>query len=1056
MDIHSDQSLAFFVLTQLYSPFISLKIFSFPYFSEARYLASPAAEKKPAIAQSNTPQVHHSSPSPTLSNVSSQPIFKEDQHLIKSHSAHDTKVSHHEPDPVSVGDDKGKHIHIHIHTQQLNLVLIPIVSSLSPVQAREGQKEQEQHQLEKQEEEEEEGEGEVASASSSSPSSDKQVTAHSTCDSGGEKNESSCSSGEDNTSPIFLRSVKTAKVRHDDSGVFSEETDSPSPDCMPGKRTFGPFLRSSERNTCTSAQDEAISCISSQSASSSDPGVASISSDSLTDVENGSENGTDVKKLPCDQQGKEQLIISVSADDSETEKDFCPPSVKERIALFQAVVSSSNAVIKKNSKSLYDLRGDWSKGLHSGSQNHRSSLMEMNREVYSRSSSTSSEAGDAVPNVPVTGKAVGPPCRRFTSYDPLLSQASPSSGKDNYISSSSLVPDSPENRRLSQLGSGKVRAKSPVPVSGSSPSSSNLASECNSTQNSCNPNFSSNCNPSESALSPRRSSITSSSCNGAFSSQGPSPRASYSMSDLLTPALVPSSAILNSLKTNPPKYSPAFKRRNPDMPAKPSDFTLVQSSSSTLSSSAINLTTTSNDRIDPVATGVSRQSTGSSIDSCIHLDDASVSTYSDHENVVKSGPCEEQLNERSVVRSNMSGGEHHHHQCKNSDPPAGAGGSSAIANSPGREEGEETSCLVDSARHFRELAQKWEQRILRDREQSKINRTSLVGKQGSSTATSATTTAAAATSATTAARKPVDDVKQPFSSSNGVLSKAANGITGSISSRLWPPDNTSPSRNASLSLQETATFLTGNKSNRCMADIKNDSKKSDAFSTVKDGSIEHSRMSSIDSSASGDSGTSSPGYSNASIVNGGSNNCISAPSTATGAANTHGGLCSAGPTGGLLYKDLSISKDNLSNSNGNSNNSSLSSRNSAISNLKSDAQYGSVTSLASSTSIISPNELQQLIEDANNSIDGESSSGPHSIQVVVLSRDYASNGPVGISLAGGADCETKEITVSNSLTLPLVSLSLISFLFSFATLLSLVLLIKQVFVYSLLFCRFIE
>lgn len=929
---------------------------------------SSFAEK--AIIDSTEVLHTHSSPSlpstlPLIRNVSSQPIFKEDQHLIKSHSAHDTKVSHHEPDPVSVGDDKGKHINKVAINRNLALSYRLFYFFLSLF------------------------------------SSEKQVTSTeeqlATCESGLEKNESSSSSSttssEDNISPILQRSSKTTKVRHDDSGVFSEETDSPSPDCMPAKRNFGPFIRSNEGNTCTSAQDEAISCISSQSASSSDPGVASISSDSLTDIENGSENGTElvVKKSTSDQ--TKDRLISISTDESETEKDFCsPPSVKERIALFQAVVSSSSSssstLIKKNSKSLYDIRNEWNKG---HSQNHRGSFNEVNREVYSRSSSISSESGDVVPNVLMTGKAIGPPCRRFTSYDPLLCQASPSSGKDNYISSS--LGD--ENRL--RLSHSHNKLTKPVAEEESSNNNSVVvatattadAIDCNSEN--CNSNLS-----DSGSVSLRRSSVTS--YNGSISSQGASPRASYSMSDLLAPALVSStSGLLSSLKTNPPKYSPAFKRRNPDMPGKPSDFSLVQSSSSTLSSSAINLTTSS-DRIDPVATtgAISRQSTGSSsIDSCIHLDDGSASAYSDHENAVK-------ITSEDSGKAATS-------QCKSEES---------------REKGgEETSCLVDSAKHFRELARKWEQRILRDREQNKINRTSLVGKQGSSTVRA----------------KPVEDAKLQLqqqqhqhqhlqqqqqtltsnftngASSNGVLSnnnnntstssssKGENGISGSIS-KLWPPDNNnSPARNVTSFLEEeeeeekkekerttaqavgeeveveeasTFTISSCNKSNSCIAaeNIKDEGKKSDAFSSVKD-SIEHSRMSSIDSTSTSDSGTSSPGYSNASIV---PSNCISGG--ATGVSNA-------------TCKDFST-------------------RANAISNLKSDVQYGSVTSLASSTSIISPNELQQLIEDANNSIDGESCNGPHSIQVVVLSRDFSFNGPVGISLAGGADCETKEITVS--------------------------------------------
>ncbi|XP_057366372.1 mucin-2-like [Daphnia carinata] len=75
--------------------------------------------------------------------------------------------------------------------------------------------------------------------------------------------------------------------------------------------------------------------------------------------------------------------------------------------------------------------------------------------------------------------------------------------------------------------------------------------------------------------------------------------------------------------------------------------------------------------------------------------------------------------------------------------------------------------------------------------------------------------------------------------------------------------------------------------------------------------------------------------------------------------------------------------------------------------------YGSITSLASSTSLISPQELQQLLDEANQSLE-ESGTPSHEIVVVVLHRgDVASSlSPgLGITLAGGADYETKEITI---------------------------------------------
>uniref|UniRef100_A0A1B6L2T4 PDZ domain-containing protein n=2 Tax=Graphocephala atropunctata TaxID=36148 RepID=A0A1B6L2T4_9HEMI len=81
----------------------------------------------------------------------------------------------------------------------------------------------------------------------------------------------------------------------------------------------------------------------------------------------------------------------------------------------------------------------------------------------------------------------------------------------------------------------------------------------------------------------------------------------------------------------------------------------------------------------------------------------------------------------------------------------------------------------------------------------------------------------------------------------------------------------------------------------------------------------------------------------------------------------------------------------------------------SITNLQKEQQFGSITSLASSTSLISQQELQQLIEDANQALE-ETGGCSHEVVVVILHRDTA-GGSVGITLAGGADYEAKEITV---------------------------------------------
>ncbi|OXU22596.1 hypothetical protein TSAR_012533 [Trichomalopsis sarcophagae] len=69
-------------------------------------------------------------------------------------------------------------------------------------------------------------------------------------------------------------------------------------------------------------------------------------------------------------------------------------------------------------------------------------------------------------------------------------------------------------------------------------------------------------------------------------------------------------------------------------------------------------------------------------------------------------------------------------------------------------------------------------------------------------------------------------------------------------------------------------------------------------------------------------------------------------------------------------------------------------------------QFGSISSLASSTSLISQQELAQLVEEANL----EEPRGGHDVVVVLLHKENPS-GSVGITLAGGLDCETKEITI---------------------------------------------
>ncbi|XP_047000856.1 pro-interleukin-16-like [Schistocerca americana] len=90
--------------------------------------------------------------------------------------------------------------------------------------------------------------------------------------------------------------------------------------------------------------------------------------------------------------------------------------------------------------------------------------------------------------------------------------------------------------------------------------------------------------------------------------------------------------------------------------------------------------------------------------------------------------------------------------------------------------------------------------------------------------------------------------------------------------------------------------------------------------------------------------------------------------------------------------------------------SSLDSTASDDNTLRDSVLYGSVSSLSSASSLITPQELQQLMNEANQSLDESGLCSPVTLEVIILHRDPAGGG-VGITLAGGADYEAKEITV---------------------------------------------
>jgi hypothetical protein len=64
-----------------------------------------------------------------------------------------------------------------------------------------------------------------------------------------------------------------------------------------------------------------------------------------------------------------------------------------------------------------------------------------------------------------------------------------------------------------------------------------------------------------------------------------------------------------------------------------------------------------------------------------------------------------------------------------------------------------------------------------------------------------------------------------------------------------------------------------------------------------------------------------------------------------------------------------------------------------------------------------PQELQNLIDEANQSLE-ESGTPSHEIMVIVLHREYTQGGSIGVTLAGGADYESKEITVATPRSWP--------------------------------------
>ena len=77
--------------------------------------------------------------------------------------------------------------------------------------------------------------------------------------------------------------------------------------------------------------------------------------------------------------------------------------------------------------------------------------------------------------------------------------------------------------------------------------------------------------------------------------------------------------------------------------------------------------------------------------------------------------------------------------------------------------------------------------------------------------------------------------------------------------------------------------------------------------------------------------------------------------------------------------------------------------------LQSTKRYSKYFEISNTISQFLFQELQGLIDEANQSLE-ESGTPSHEIMVIVLHREFTA-GSIGITLAGGADYENKEITV---------------------------------------------
>ena len=739
---------------------------------------------------------------------------------------------------------------------------------------------------------------------------------------------------------------KEFKFLHEDSGVYCD-AESPSPE----------FAKYDASLTIASGNRQAKQILQLPSPDND----SGITSDSMDEYEVASSNSSSSRDGCRKYQFKESDLDHLTQEEENQTRlltDPLPP-VRERIAHFQEQVRRSIEALSSPqsaqppafascyghnsvSKSLSDVRNaarlscNFSSTLNITNQaakHLRSASLTSQTPCAAVDTAASVKRGNATACTSAYAGHLQPSYKRFTSYDALVNTSPTVSPLSSLraAGSANILTDLLESRRQSTTklkglmipdpstnSSLSIDTKMPTIVSKSSSTDQLLerAEDMN-----------------------RNNTITPSRLNPA------SNRSAVSASLLQSFA---------TIKNTIPKYTPAFKRRGLELSA----------SGNSINSSPIMSPSPSMALLNPVPFSLSR----SQPLACVQPDSQSPLIKSISRLAEGLGEADERREAGSRVAADES----------DEESAAGSAGDKGHAGGGGEEKAVRSS--AESCRHFRALAQKWEQRVNEERRTSPAASSSSANKFS-------------------APAKSLENLIRPMtltesdSSGSQFASVVPNGKSGKddwskceenvikfehfeswaderLSKNASPAKYThSPSHSAEETFSKIApTRNSGNTQsaekashdplNKCPDGSRTEETDCPRAKSVPRSSRDlrgHCRFSSADSTAS-DSGTSTPGP-----------------------QHEHS--------------------------------SAVGSRASSFSNLR-DSQFGgSVTSLASTTSLISPQELQQLIEEANHSLKGEPS---HNIQVVVLNRDYKTIGSVGIILAGGVDCETREITVSTA------------------------------------------